>query len=303
VTSPPQTPALASAAPRVHAHRSTPGIGLLFVLLWSTGFIGAKLGLPYAEPLTFLALRMACVAALLLAVAMVARAPWPRGARAWVHVATAGLLVQCGYLGGVFSAIHQGMSAGVVALIVGLQPVLTAIAAASVFGERTTYRQWAGLVLGLIGVAMVLSNSLNHGTINAPGLALALLALISMTVGTLYQKRFGATMDFRTGGVIQYAATGIVLLPLAALTESMHVTWSGQFLFALAWLALVLSVGAISLLYFLIKRGKATQVSSLFYLTPPVTAVLAFLFFGETLTPMALVGMAVAVAGVALVRA
>ena len=294
--------ALATSATPGQVRKRTPGIGLLFVLLWSTGFIGAKLGLPYAEPLTFLALRMGLVVALLLVVSLVARAPWPRGARTWVHIAIAGLLVQCGYLGGVFSAIHQGMSAGVAALIVGLQPILTAVVAAPLFGERTTPRQWIGLVLGLIGVSMVLSNNLTHGTINAAGFILACIALLSITAGTLYQKRFGATMDFRTGAVIQYAATGLVLLLLASLTESMHVTWSGQFIFALAWLALVLSVGAISLLYFLIKRGRATQVSSLFYLTPPVTAVLAFAFFGETLSPVALAGMAIAVIGVALVN-
>jgi drug/metabolite transporter (DMT)-like permease len=302
VTNPLPSHVLATAAKPVTAHRNTPGIGFLFVMLWSTGFIGAKLGLPYAEPLTFLALRMGLVVALLLVVALVARAPWPRGARAWVHIAVAGLLVQCGYLGGVFSAIHQGMSAGVVALIVGLQPILTAIVAAPLFGERTTSRQWAGLVLGLVGVSMVLSNSLNHGTINGPSLVLAFIALVSMTAGTLYQKRFGASMDFRTGAVIQYAATGIVLLALASTTESMHVTWSAPFVFALAWLVLVLSLGAISLLYFLIKRGKATQVSSLFYLTPPVTALLAYLFFGEALTPTALAGMVIAVIGVAIVN-
>ncbi len=302
MTNPLRGPALATAGQAVSAHRNTPGIGLLFVLLWSTGFIGAKLGLPYAEPLTFLALRMGLVVALLLVVAIVARAPWPRGARAWVHITIAGLLVQFGYLGGVFSAIHQGMSAGVVALVVGLQPILTAVAAAPLFGERTTSRQWAGLALGLVGVSLVLSNSLAHGTVTASGLALAVIALVCITAGSLYQKRFGAAMDFRTGAVIQYAATGFVLLVLAALTESMHVTWSAQFVFALAWLAIVLSVGAISLLYFLIKRGKATQVSSLFYLTPPVTAVLAFLFFGETLSPTALAGMVVAVIGVALVN-
>ncbi len=302
MANPPQPAALAATAPHLAAHRSTPGFGLLFVLLWSTGFIGAKLGLPYAEPLTFLSLRMGCVVALLLLVAIVARAPWPHSAGAWVHIAIAGLLVQCGYLGGVFSAIHHGMSAGVIALIVGLQPILTAFAAAPLFGERTTSRQWTGLVLGLIGVALVLSNSLGRGTINASSLVLACIALVSITVGTLYQKRFGAAMDFRTGALIQYAVTGVVLLPLAALTESMHVTWNGQFVFALAWLSIVLSVGAISLLYFLIKRGRATQVSSLFYLTPPVTAVLAFVFFGETLTPAAMAGMVIAVIGVALVN-
>ncbi|HEY1460311.1 MAG TPA: DMT family transporter [Casimicrobiaceae bacterium] len=273
----------------------------MFVLLWSTGFIGAKLGLPYAEPLTFLALRMVIVASLLLVVAVLTRAPWPHSPRAWWHAAIAGLLVQCGYLGGVFSAIANGMSAGVVALIVGLQPLLTAFTAASLFGERTTPRQWSGLVLGLIGVALVLSRNVGSA-MSSEGLVLAALALVSMTAGTLYQKRFGSAMDFRTGGVIQYATSAMVLLPLAALTESMRIAWSVPFVFALAWLSLVLSIGAIGLLYVLIRRGRATQVSSLFYLTPPVTAVLAFLAFGETLTPLAIAGMVIAVVGVALVN-
>lgn len=280
---------------------ASPAIGALFVLLWSTGFIGAKLGLPYAEPMTFLALRMALVVALLLVVAIVTRAPWPRGSRAWIDAVVAGLLVQCGYLGGVFSAIHQGMHAGVVALIVGLQPLLTAAAAAFFLRERTTRVQWLGLALGFVGVVLVVSRGLGSEGINARSLALAAFALASIAAGTLYQKRFGGTMDFRTGGVLQYAASGIVLFALAAATESMHVTWSAPFVFALAWLVLVLSIGAISLLYLLIKRGKAIAVSSLFYLTPPVTAIMAFLLFGESLTAVSLLGMVIAVAGVALV--
>jgi drug/metabolite transporter (DMT)-like permease len=281
---------------------ASPAIGALFVLLWSTGFIGAKLGLPYAEPLTFLALRMALVVALLLVVAIATRAPWPRGRRAWIDAVVAGLLVQCGYLGGVFSAIHHGMHAGVVALIVGLQPLLTAAGAAFFLSERTTMRQWLGLALGFFGVALVVSSGLGSEGVTGQSLGLAAVALVSMTAGTLYQKRFGGTMDFRTGGVIQYSASGAVLLALAAATESMHIVWSKPFVFALAWLVVVLSLGAISLLYLLIKRGKATAVSSLFYLTPPVTAVMAFLLFGEALTPVALLGMVIAVAGVALVN-
>jgi drug/metabolite transporter (DMT)-like permease len=276
-------------------------IGGLFVLLWSTGFIGAKLGLPYAGPLTFLVLRMALVATLLLVVALVTRAPWPRGRRAWTHVAIAGLLVHGGYLGGVFSAIHQGLSAGIVALVVGLQPLLTAFAAIVVFRENSSPRQWTGLVMGLIGVALIVSGKITHGELSPLGIAFALIALFSITAGTLYQKRFGGRMDFRTVGVIQYSVTGLALLPLAALSESMHVTWSGEFIFALTWLVLVLSVGAVSLLYFLIKRGRATEVSSLFYLTPPATAVMAYALFGETLSPAALLGMIIAVVGVALV--
>jgi drug/metabolite transporter (DMT)-like permease len=280
---------------------ASPAIGALFVVLWSTGFIGAKLGLPYAEPMTFLALRMALAAALLLVVAIATRAPWPRDGRAWVDAIVAGLLIQCGCLGGVFSAIHNGMHAGVVALIVGLQPLLTASAAAFFLGERTTRFQWLGLTLGFVGVALVVSGGLGSEGVNARNFALAVLALASITAGTLYQKRFGAAMDFRTGGVVQYAASGFVLLALAAATESMHIIWSAPFAFALSWLVLVLSIGAVGLLYQLIKRGRATAVSSLFYLTPPVTAIMAFLLFGESLTPVSLLGMVLAVAGVALV--
>ena len=184
---------------------------VLFVVLWSSGFIGAKLGLPYAEPLTFLSLRLAIVAVLLATIGLALRAPWPADRRALRHVVVAGLLVHGGYLGGVFSAIHSGLSAGVVALIVGLQPVLTAIAAGFWFGERVTSRQWAGLGLGLAGVGLVLTGRIDLSGLNAPGLGLAAIALLSITAGTLYQKRYCGTMDFRTGGAIQYAATGLVL--------------------------------------------------------------------------------------------
>lgn len=288
--------------PTTIAAGASPAIGALFVLLWSTGFIGARLGLPYAEPMTFLALRMVFVVALLIIVAIATRASWPRGRRAWLDAVVAGLLVQCGYLGGVFSAIHHGMHASVVALIVGLQPVLTAVGAAYFLGECSTRRQWLGLALGFFGVALVVSSGVGTEGVTWASLALAVFALFSMTAGTLYQKRFGGHMDFRTGGVIQYAASGVVLFALAGATESMRVTWSAPFVFALTWLVLVLSLGAISLLYLLIKRGKATAVSSLFYLTPPVTAVMAYLFFGDALTPIAVLGMAIAVAGVALVN-
>jgi drug/metabolite transporter (DMT)-like permease len=286
--------------PKQHGFRF-PGVGALFVLLWSTGFIGAKLGLPYAGPLTFLSLRMALVTVLLAGTAFAMRAPWPRDRRELLHIIAAGLLVHGGYLSGVFSAIHQGLSAGIAALIVGLQPLLTAASAAVFLDEKPTRVQWLGLVLGLLGVVLVVFNALAHAAMTGTGLLLAVFALVSITAGTLYQKRFGARTDFRSGGAIQYAATGLVLFPIAALTEDMRVVWSGEFVFALAWLVLVLSVGAVSLLYLLIRRGKATEVASLFYLTPPATAIMAFALFGETLQATALAGMAVAVVGVALV--
>ena len=276
---------------------------VLFVLLWSTGFIGAKLGLPYAEPFTFLGVRMAIATALLLLFSWLTRAPWPSSWQETAHQAMAGLLVHATYLGGVFTAIGLGLPAGVTALIVGIQPLLTAALAGWVLGERVSARQWLGLVLGLAGVGLVVSDKMGVGTATRAGLFSSLLALVGITVGTLYQKRFCAGMDLRSGGVIQYAATGLVLLGLALIFESMQIQWTGEFMFALGWLVLVLSVGAVGLLYTLIRHGAAARIASLFYLTPPFTAVFAYFLFGETLSPLAVLGMAVTVIGVVLVNA
>lgn len=274
----------------------------LFVLLWSSGFIGAKLGLPYAEPLTFLSLRFACVLALMLPLVLIARAPWPATPRDAMHIAIAGALIQAGYLGGVFSAIHHGMSAGVVALVVGIQPLLTAAVAGRMLGEQVTPRQWTGLVLGLAGVALVVWQDMTLQGLTAGSLLLAVIALFSISFGTLYQKRHCPSFDARSGSVIQFAAALVLLLPLAWATETMHIEWTGEFVFALGWLVLVLSLGAITLLFRLIARGAATKVSSLFYLTPAVTALMAYLVFGETLTALALIGMAIAIVGVAMIN-
>ncbi|MEW5890711.1 MAG: DMT family transporter [Pseudomonadota bacterium] len=271
-----------------------------FVLLWSTGFIGAKLGLPYAEPLTFLLVRFAVVIAILLAMALALARPWPRQPRQYLHMAVAGTLLHGGYLSGVFCAIGQGMSAGVVALIVGVQPLLTAMLSGSLVGEQVTRRQWLGLVLGFGGVALVVWQKLEWSGLGLAGLAFAVMALLSITLGTLYQKRFCSDLDLWTGSVVQFAAAAAVVLPFALRFEAMEIRWSGPFLFALGWLVLVLSLGAISLLHILIRRGAATRVSALFYLTPPTTAVMAFLVFGERLSALAVLGMAVTAAGVAL---
>jgi drug/metabolite transporter (DMT)-like permease len=274
----------------------------LFVLLWSSGFVGAKLGLPYAEPLTFLLLRFTCVLALMLPLVLVARAPWPASPRDALHIAIAGVLIQAGYLGGVFSAIHQGMSAGVVALIVGIQPLLTAAAAGRMLGEHVTPRQWTGLVLGITGVTLVVWQNMSLHGLTAVSLVLAIIALLSITFGTLYQKRYCPRFDARSGSVIQFAASFVLLLPLAWATETMRVEWTGEFVFALGWLVLVLSVGAITLLFRLIARGAATRVSSLFYLTPAVTALMAYLVFDEILSSLAIAGMIIAIVGVALIN-
>jgi drug/metabolite transporter (DMT)-like permease len=272
----------------------------LFVLLWSTGFIGAKLGLPYAEPLSFLLIRFACVIGLLGLLALVLRRPWPHRPTQWLHIAVAGALLHGGYLSGVFLAIHTGMAAGVVALIVGIQPLLTAFLSASMVGERVSGRQWMGLVLGFGGVTLVVWDKLGFGGLSGAGFAFSTLALVSITLGTLYQKRYCAELDLWSGSVIQFVAATLVLLPFALAFETMRVAWSGQFVFALGWLIFVLSLGAISLLHLLIRRGAATRVSALFYLVPPTTALLAFLIFGEKLGLAAGAGMAIAAAGVAI---
>jgi drug/metabolite transporter (DMT)-like permease len=277
---------------------SAPGV---FVLLWASGFIGAKLGLGYAEPLTFLALRMITVVALLAIVIAATRPKWPH-ANGMMHSALTGLLVHGLYLGGVFVAIENGLSAGLVALIVSLQPVLTSTVANRLFGERVAARQWLGLALGLAGVYLVLQAKLETGEATPLAWLAASVALIGITIGTLYQKRFGGGIDWRPALCIQYAAAGL-LFSLGALsfeTRVVHVT--PQFLFALAYLVVVLSFGAVWLLYFLIRRAAATRVVSLFYLTPPATALMAWAFFDERLAPLALLGMAICVAGVFLVN-
>lgn len=217
-----------------------------------------------------------------------------------MHVAVAGVLLQAGYLAGVFVAISLGLSAGLAALIVGTQPILTAVAG-PLIGERVTRRQWAGLVLGFAGVAMVLSNKIGLGGFGWGAVAFAVLALVTITAGTLYQKRFCGGEDLRTQSVVQFIAAGAVLLPFSLAFETREVVWSGALVFAIGWLVVVLSLGAISLLLLLIRRGAATSVTSLMYLVPPVTALIAYFMFDERLTPVSLAGMAVAVAGVAMV--
>ncbi|MFO1362060.1 MAG: DMT family transporter [Burkholderiales bacterium] len=278
--------------------RSMPGV---FVFLWSTGFIGAKYGLPYAQPITFLLLRFGLVLALMVPIALLLRAPWPATPAQTAHIAATGVLLHGGYLGGVFTAIHAGMSAGLAALIVGLQPILTAVLATGVLRERVSGRQWLGLALGFGGVALVAAERSTLAGLTALGATTILIALASITAGTLYQKRFCGAFDLRAGAVIQFVAAAAVLAPFAALFEHEPVRWTGEFVFALAWLVLVLSIGAISLLTLLIRRGAATKVASLFYLVPPLTAVIAYAMFDERLGAPGVAGFALAMLGVALV--
>lgn len=240
----------------------------------------------------------------MLGLAVATRAAWPREPRHWAHIGVAGLLVHAVYLGGVFVAISRGLPAGVTSLVVGLQPVLTAVGAGRVLGERTTARQWLGLFLGFAGVALVLSGKLGLGG-DRPSPAMlvpAFLALAGITAGTLYQKRFCPAFDLRTGAVLQFVPAALATLPLAAATESFRIRWTGEFVFAFGWLVLVLSLGAISLLNVLIRHGSAVNVARLFFLVPPTTSLLAWALFGETLRGPALLGMGLAVGGVYLAR-
>jgi drug/metabolite transporter (DMT)-like permease len=271
----------------------------LFVVLWSTGFIGAKLGLPHADPIVFLELRFIFVLAILLPLCWLFRAPWPSPRRA-MQMAVSGGLLQAGYLGGVFASLHHGMPAGVSALVTGMQPVLTAVLGSWLLREAVTARQWLGFVLGMAGVLLVVGDRIVVESLGATAVGLSVLALVSITLGTLWQKRHGAGVDLRTGTAIQFMAAAVILAPFAAL-EGGQVRWTGEFVFALAWLVVVLSFGAIFLLLVLIRRGRATQVSSLFYLVPPTTALIAWPLFGETYSLTAAAGMGLAMLAVWLV--
>jgi drug/metabolite transporter (DMT)-like permease len=273
----------------------------LFVVLWSTGFIGAKLGLPYAEPATFLVIRFLLVLIVLLPLCIVMKAPWPATSAQFLHMAFAGALIQGGYLGGVFLSLHRGMPAGASALITALQPILAAVLSGWLLGERTNARQWLGLALGIAGVALVVREKWVLEGVGLTATALSVLALVSISLGAVWQKRHCARVDLRTGAAIQFGAALLVLAPVALLFESRNVTWSAELVVALLWLVFALSLGAVFLLFWLIRHGAATQVASLMYLVPPCTAIVAWPLFGETYTALAAAGMALAMLAVWLV--
>ncbi len=271
----------------------------LFVVLWSSGFIGAKYGLPYIEPLTFLAVRMVLVVLVLGAVALIVRARLLSASEIG-HSMVAGLLVHGLYLGGVFIAISQGVPAGISALIPGLQPVVTSTIANRFMGETVTRRQWLGLALGLVGVALVLHDRSVSGSGTWLGWSASFLSLVGIALGTLYQKRFCGTIDWRTGNLAQYV-TACALFWLGAFTfETREIHWGADLVFALAWLVLVMSLGAVGLMYWLIRRSAATGFASLFYLVPAVTALMAYALFGEKLDMLSIIGMLICAVGVVM---
>jgi drug/metabolite transporter (DMT)-like permease len=277
---------------------AAPGV---FVVLWSSGFIGAKFGLPYAEPFTFLAARLIAVVLLLAILIALTRPYWP-GRAGILHSALTGVLMHGLYLSGVFVAIREGMPTGIIALIVGLQPVLSSTIANRWLGERVAPRQWLGLALGLVGVGLIVQGKTVGGETSLLGWAASIWGLIGITLGTIYQRRFGAGIDWRPGFLVQYFAAGVFCLAGAFLFETRIIQWSVEFLFALGWLVFVLSFSAVWLLYFLIRRAAAARVASLFYLTPPLTALMGWALFNERLDALAMLGMVICVAGVFLVN-
>jgi drug/metabolite transporter (DMT)-like permease len=275
----------------------------LFVLIWSTGFVVARYGMPHAPPMSFLAMRYLLSLVCFGVWVAWSRVAWPSTMRQWFHLGVVGVLMHAGYLGGVWAAVKAGIPAGTVALIVGLQPLLTAMwVALTQRGQAHAVgaRQWAGLLLGFAGLALVVGRKVGLGEVHAVNLALSLLALASITVGTLYQKRFVQAADVRTANFVQLLAALAATAPLA-LMETEPVRWHPELIAAMAWSVLVLTLGGSSLLYLLIQRGAATRVTSLMYLVPPCTAVMAWLLFGEDLGAAVVGGMALTAAGVWLV--
>jgi drug/metabolite transporter (DMT)-like permease len=280
--------------------RAAPSI---FVLLWSTGFIGAKLGLPHAEPFTFLSLRMLVTLAILGTIAALFVRNWP-SRQAFGHSMVTGIFVHAVYLGGVFFAISRGMPAGVAALVVALQPLATAFVARFMLGERLTPIQMGGLVAGLFGVLLVIwpkLSSVGSATgINAVTLSAVFASVIGISLGSVYQKRYVAGIDIRVGTLAQYSGALIPLGILSLTTESQVIDWTPEFVFALAWLVIVLSIGAIFLLMLLIRTNTASGTASFFYLVPGATSVMAYVLFGESLVPIQLAGMVIVMAAVAI---
>ncbi|HBH38896.1 MAG TPA: EamA family transporter [Curvibacter sp.] len=280
---------------------------LVFVLIWSTGFIVARYGMPHAPPLSFLAWRYVLSILCFLPWILLARVAWPAARAQWLHLGVTGVLMHAGYLGGVWAAVKAGMGSGLVALVVGLQPVLTAIWLSS-RGSAVTRRQWLGLALGFAGLTLVVARKFGAGgEATAFNMGLAVLALLSITVGTLYQKHFVAPCDVRSANAVQLLAALVVTLPLA-LVETEAVRWIGapgsmnwELIGAMAWSVLGLTLGGSSLLYLLIQRGAATSVTSLLYLVPPTTALMAWVLFAEPITLTTLVGTALTAIGVSLV--
>jgi len=274
---------------------------ILFALIYGSGFVGAKYGLPYSPPLTFLLIRFAMAATLIAFLAVLLRAPWP-SLRQGMHIAVAGLLTVGTFSAGVFVSIHLGISPALSALIIALQPLLVAVLASRVVGEHVTVRQWTGLFVGFIGVALVVGQKIHLEGAGLFAIGMSVLGLLGVTMGNLYQKRFCAQMSVFTGGAIQSAASALLCLPAALLFETISVDWSGEFIAALLYMTVGVSCGALTLLYIMIRRGDVSRVASVFYLVPVSAAAASFLIFDEALDPWVLAGMVIVAVGVLTVH-
>ena len=277
----------------------------LFVFLWSTGFVGAKYIVPYAEPFTFLTIRYVIAAAILIAIAALLKQPLKLTRDQVIASVAVGLLLHVIYIGGVFYAVSLGVSAGISAVIVSIQPVLVSILAVPLLGERIRWVQVVGLVLGVAGIALLLLPKVFQGdyssAISEVGIVICVIALLGTSAGYLVQKKLGGDIPFLTGTGMQYVVSAVVFALLSALTEDQRVEWSPEFLFGLAWIVLMLSIGSIVLLYEMLRAGSASKVSSLYYLVPPVAAIQAYFLFDEVIPPIGILGMALAGLGVVLV--
>lgn len=272
----------------------------LFIVMWSSGYPVGKMALPYAGPFTLLFLRFGAAAAILFIVAILTRAQWPDRAATYAHLAVVGLLIQVLQFFGVYSGMKLGVSAGVTALIIGTMPIFTALGACVFLTERVNEKQWAGLFAGLLGVALVVGNKLEGGTSGWLGYGAVVLGLGGITLGTLYQKKFCVNIDLRIAGLVQLSVASGVAFFFALAFEDMAVQWTGEFLFASGWLSIVNSIGAISLLYIMMRKGEASRVASLFYLIPGVSALMAYAVLGEALSAMAMAGFTITAVAVFL---
>lgn len=275
-------------------------LGVVFVLLWSSAWIAGKVGLEFTGPFTMLEIRYSAAAVVMLPIALLTGAPWPRKWSEYAHLAVASLLINGLTLAALYTGLNDGVSAGISALIAGLTPLLTALAAGPLLGERIGAARWAGLMIGLLGVALAVMNKISFASGGWEGYAVTFLALAAFVAGTLYQKRFCGAIDLRTGNLIQFVVAGIALFIPALGLEGLRVEWSEALIVSSAWLALANSIGAVSLFYFLLRQGEASRVATLFYLVPPITATMAFIAFHETLSAVALAGFGLAALGVYL---
>lgn len=272
----------------------------LFILMWSSGYVAGKVGLPYAGPFTLIFIRFSTAAAILLVIALITKAPWPATRKQWMHIIIGGILIQALQFSGLYYGLSRGVSAGISALIVGMMPIFTAAGAVYFLNEKVSKTQLMGLALGLLGIGTVVSHKISFENTSLAGYVAIGIALAGITLGTLYQKKYCTKMDLRTGGFIQLTAASLIVGALGFWQEGLNAEWTSKLIFSSLWLSIVNSIGAISVLFLMVRRGEASRVASLFYLIPSVTAFMGYLILGETLSPQQMIGFLISASGVYL---